>query len=104
MSRLSLLGNWAAMPPSKEGRTRHAGAEPTQKLGLLPNCPREALGAGLEEPLNWLETLRPSGQGGRLEVHWALPTGARIPSVSLLGRRPLLRHLWSSGYDVSLTR
>ena len=31
------------MPPSRVGRTRHAGAEPAQKLGLLPNCVREAL-------------------------------------------------------------
>jgi hypothetical protein len=28
----------------QKGRTHHAGAEPTQKLGLLPNCVREALG------------------------------------------------------------
>ena len=27
-------------------------------------------------------TLCPSGQGDGLEVHWALPAGARIPSVS----------------------
>ena len=66
------------MPLSKDGRTRHAGAEPTQKLGLLPNCVREASGAGLEEPLDWLETLCPSGQGDGLEIHEALPAGARI--------------------------
>ena len=29
-----------------------------------------------------VETLCPSGQGDGLEIHWALPAGARIPSVS----------------------
>ena len=28
-------------------------------------------------------TLCPSGQGDGLEIHWALPAGARIPSVSI---------------------
>ncbi len=32
------------MPPSTEGRTHHAGAKPTQRLGLLPNWLRETLG------------------------------------------------------------
>jgi hypothetical protein len=29
-----------------------------------------------------VETLCPSGQGDGLEIHWALPAGVRIPSVS----------------------
>ena len=29
------------------------------------------------------KTLCPSGQGDGLEIHWALPAGARIPSVSI---------------------
>ena len=44
MSQLNLLGNWTVMPPSTEGRTHYAGAQPTQKAGLLPNWLREALG------------------------------------------------------------
>ena len=28
------------------------------------------------------ETLCPSGQGDGFEIHWALPAGVRIPSVS----------------------
>ena len=31
------------MPPSKAGRTHHAGTKPTQKLGLPPNCVTEAV-------------------------------------------------------------
>ena len=76
---------------------------PRRNLDCFPTA-SEGLWTWLEKPLNWLETLRPSGQGDGLEIHWALPAGARIPSVSMLGRPILLRHLWSSGYDVSLTR
>ena len=75
---------------------------PRRNLDCLPIASRR-LWPAMEKPFNWLKTLCPSGQGDGLEIHWALPAGARIPSVSLLGRPILLKHLWSSGYDVSLT-
>ena len=36
---------------------------------------------------NLYKTLCPSGQGDGLEIHWALPAGVRIPSVSQLRAR-----------------